>query len=850
MTEPVVGFAERVTGTTPDDRAAALAALREESPDALGAGLSALFRTAATADDPSDRRLALDAAYPVVAEVLASLDELPPALFAALDDEATRLHAAAVVRELDPRAETVRSALSAAEPARRAAAARYLEVVGRDDPLVEALEAALTDEAADVRAAAAGALCRAIERSQCNSDTTVPERLRATVPALADAATADPDPRVRRDAAVAVGSVVMIDDEVATETVATGARAFGRAVLDDDERVRSAVLGVVDAQSDLAFRVPDPAVRLYAVGLAEAATEDAPAPERARVDADAVAKRSAELPGSAVADLVERGWEAASPSPYARDLVAALATERPDAVAERAGRIRDGVERGVGVGAGARALDAVEPADGTAVDATFAALRGSLSSAPEAAPSVAERALDAGRADEVAEAVRRAVVAEPSPDAVEALVTLSAGSDGGTAATLFDLATDDAVDDDARLAAASGCATLLWRGDDPAVDATALVDVLAGFLATPDDGRRSTAADALAAVGRGAADPDPAAAAFADGGAAEDDEPLAVLAEAAPSQAATVIEALVDGLVPGEGRNNTERLNPVVAAVDADPAVGTSALPSLLTAMGVTGADVGFARVTAAEILETVATAEPAAVVPLAGDLPVLLADGCPSVRTAGAAALAAAGDADPDAVPERLRALSRVDRDDERWPMGVVVRDAPKLAERALADTLSFRPRDETETAEFVASIARSDRELATDAVEWVRDLLWAGVEVKSAAEFVGALAERDADLAARCAEAVAANVDAETPRWERRAAIRALAAVAEQRPEVVRAAFDGAVDESPAAYREAIFWQFEDDVDELFDAAGIGRSAGSGTATDGRPDCDRFWAELDERI
>lgn len=272
--DSLAGFAARVADAEPESRREALTALREADEAAIGAELHALFAVAVEADDPAHRRRALDVAYAVVENALSSLDALPPSLFAALSADETRFRAAAVVRGLNCSPSTVTDALDADDPGRRRVAAQYLRVVEIEDPPIDRLEALLGDPEVDVRAAAAKALLRAIEREQCNDDVSVAARYRDALAALIEA-TGDDDPRVRAVAAVAAGHVVVLDEEVPADRAATAARRLGRAVGDADERVRKDVREFVGLHSPFEERAPPSVALWYAVGLAERSTADA-----------------------------------------------------------------------------------------------------------------------------------------------------------------------------------------------------------------------------------------------------------------------------------------------------------------------------------------------------------------------------------------------------------------------------------------------------------------------------------------------------------------------------------------------------------------------------------------------
>lgn len=501
-------------------------------------------------------------------------------------------------------------------------------------------------------------------------------------------------------------------------------------------------------------------------------------------------------------------------------------------------------------------------------------LRGCLPDESAAAPALADLATEVGRVGEVVVDIRESVATDPTPAAVEALVT-AVGQNGtrNDLDALWRCAADDSRADETRLAAAEGTATLLERGvatEERGSDgdgegngntrfggADALVDLLASFLSSPDESRRTAAATALGAVGAAetpAATPERSdAAAIADVFApnapradegADDEEPLAVLAEAAPNRARDAVATLCSGLSPGDDWRNYDRVAPVEEAIAVDPSVGTAAVADLAEAAQPWGIERGRAK--ALDALATVAESEPAAVADEAAALAGLLTHRSERIRDAAATVVAAVGAEDPAAVPASLRLLAETDREDDRWPMGVVARDAPSVAEAAVDASLSVSHWDDEAIARLLAQVGRTNRDLATDGTDWLADLLWGSVEAQRIAPVVEALADRDPALAVRCVEPLARYLTEGTPCWERGNAIQALAAVTEHRPEPVRVAVRGAVDRPLAAVRDGVYWQFDDDIDALFAAAGI--DAGS-EAAESDEETDEREAETNER-
>ncbi|WP_459195092.1 HEAT repeat domain-containing protein [Halosimplex sp. J119] len=865
--DSLAGFASRVTDADPESRREALAALQEADEAAIGDELRALFAVAADADDSDHRHRALDVAYAVVEDALSSLDALPPALFASLTADETRIRASAVVRALNCSAATIEAALDADDPARRRAAAQYLQVVAVDETPFERLEALLADPDADVRAAAARALLRAIEREQCNDHFGVSQQSRDVLPSLIEA-TEDEGPRVRAAAAVAAGHVVL-DEEVPSDRAATAARRLGRSLGDTDERVREDVTEFVDVHRPFEERAPVLVVLWYAVGVAEATVadtatpdtggEEVEIPDRARVGGNYLPASDDPQCESAVEELIRLGWDPESPAPTAQRLIARIPDEYHEAVAASFDRIGDGVTRGVGVEHGATTLEAIAAAHPERTGEVVETLRECLPDESAAAPALASVATTAGRVDDVIADLRRTVETDPTPAAVDGLVTATGG--GGTQSdvdALWQCADEVSHDRETRLTAASGVATLLERGagsggkvaaaGEPFTDLNALVDLLVSFLASPEEAERTEAATALGSIGAAeteAATPESAdaagvvdafAASFGDGG---DEEPLAVLAGAAPDRARDVVATLCSALSPGDDWRTLDRLDPVEEAIEVDPSVGTAAVADLAAAAQPWGTDRGRAK--ALDALAAVAESEPAAVADEVTSLTGLLTHRSERIRDAAATVVASVGAERPSAVPPSLRSLAETDRDDDRWPMGVLARDAPSVAEAAVDASLSASHWDGEAAARLLAQVGRTNRDVATDGTDWMADMLWGGVNVRSTASVVEALAPRDPSLAVRCVEPLAEHVTEGTPRWERGAAIEALAAVAEHRPEPVRVAVRNAVDRSLVAFRKDIYWQFEDDVEDLFAAAGLEAdgSTGSNPAEDeGAPD------------
>ncbi len=849
--DSLAGFASRVTDAAPESRREALTALRDADEAAVGAELHALFAVATEADDPDHRREALDVAYAVIEDALSSLDALPPSLFAALSAEETRFRAAAVARALNCSRSTVESALDAEDPARRRAAAQYLRTVEVEDPPVRRLESLLADPEADVRAAAATALLRAIEREQCNDDAAIAQRYRDALPPLVEA-TEDDDSRVRAAATVAAGHVVVLDDEIPADRAVTAARRLGRAVVDADERVREGAREFVGVHDPFEERAPALVVLWYAVGLAERSATDVgneidEIPDSLRVEGRYLPLSGAPQSEAAVAELIRLGWDPETAAPTAQRLVARIAGEYRESVASAFDRVSDGITAGIGVGHGATVLEAVAAQDTELADAAIETLRECLPDESVAAPALADLATEAGRIEEVSADIRETVAVNPTPAAVEALVTAT-GEDGTLTDrdALWRCAVDESRDRETRLAAANGVATLLRRGGGAEADGAAggreaaldgvdaLVDLLASFLASREESRRTTAATALGAIGSAetpaltpersdtAAILDAFAASAADGDAdAADEEPLAVLAGAAPDRARAAVATLGAALSPGDDWRNFDRIDPVEAAIAVDPSVGTAAVADLAAAAQPWGIERGRAK--ALDALATVAESEPAAVADEAAAVAGLLTHRSERIRDAAATVVAAVGAETPESVPETLQSLAETDRGEDLWPMGVVARDAPAVAEAAVDASLSASHWDDEAIARLLAQVGRTNRDLATDGTDWIADLLWGSVEVQRIAPVVEALAPRDPSLAVRCVEPLAEHLTEGTPRWERGASIRALAAVAEHRPEPVRVAARGAVDRSLVALREDVYWQFDDDVDELFAAAGI---------------------------
>ncbi|MFC7195619.1 hypothetical protein ACFQL4_14935 [Halosimplex aquaticum] len=240
-----------------------------------------------------------------------------------------------------------------------------------------------------------------------------------------------------------------------------------------------------------------------------------------------------------------------------------------------------------------------------------------------------------------------------------------------------------------------------------------------------------------------------------------------MLAGAAPDRARAAVATLGAALSPGDDWRNFDRIDPVEAAIAVDPSVGTAAVADLAAAAQPWGIERGRAKALGA--LATVAESEPAAVADEAAAVAGLLTHRSERIRDAAATVVAAVGAETPESVPETLQSLAETDRGEDLWPMGVVARDAPAVAEAAVDASLSASHWDDEAIARLLAQVGRTNRDLATDGTDWIADLLWGSVEVQRIAPVVEALAPRDPSLAVRCVEPLAEHLTEGTPRWER---------------------------------------------------------------------------------
>lgn len=208
--------------------------------------------------DPRRRRRAAEHLY-----VRAGEDgdvALESAVTDALADPVTRFPAAATLTEASVTASALASGLESTDPNERARAARVCAVRGLEDAPVDALRDALTDDDAEVRAAAA----RAFERATVGTDRD------PAAFALEDliAATEDEDPRVR--AAAGLG-VVRFGLEHDRDEVDLGTDALVRLAHDPDAAVTDRLTAALDAAygpDEVLESLPDDALQRLPVSLA------------------------------------------------------------------------------------------------------------------------------------------------------------------------------------------------------------------------------------------------------------------------------------------------------------------------------------------------------------------------------------------------------------------------------------------------------------------------------------------------------------------------------------------------------------------------------------------------------
>lgn len=327
------------------------------------------------ADAPAERRVAAETLFVAVEAGTVSFDGLPVRLFDALDDDSARFGAAATVRELDVSPDRVRETLDDSDPTVRRAAARYFACCDwSGEETTRALADALSDADAGVRAAAANALRRRVERHGSRKGRDAPPAPVGATPTLLEAAR-DDDPRVRADATLAAVQLAIYDGS--GDHAEAAVEAFAAAATDANETVREHVVDFCDVEVErLAEAAPDGASTRLVGALAEAESKGSDVHRWVTLTAMHTPRYEADLVRPILDDLVELGWRADAKSAFAREAVTTMAEEArndfssvsPQHFAPVVDPLMDAIREGVAVEAGVEVLRTVAESDADALD--------------------------------------------------------------------------------------------------------------------------------------------------------------------------------------------------------------------------------------------------------------------------------------------------------------------------------------------------------------------------------------------------------------------------------------------------------------------------------------------------
>ena len=324
---------------------------------------------------PTERRAVAEKLFVAVERDAVSFTGLPIPVLDALDDPETRFAAAATVREIETASGGVRKVLASGSPDQRRAAARYFACCDwADEETTRTLADALDDSDTDVRAAAANALRRRVERHGSRERRDAPPAPVGATPDLLDAAR-DDDPRVRADATLAAVQLAIYDgaDDYATAAV----ESFAAAATDADETVRERVVDFCDVEVErLAEAAPDEASTRLVGALAEAESRGSDVDRWVTLTAMHVPRYQADLVRPILDDLVELGWRADAKSAFAREAVTTMAEEArtdfsaasPRDFAPVVDPLVDAVREGVAVESAVEVLRTVAESDADALD--------------------------------------------------------------------------------------------------------------------------------------------------------------------------------------------------------------------------------------------------------------------------------------------------------------------------------------------------------------------------------------------------------------------------------------------------------------------------------------------------